>query len=130
MHEATESSNGIDKKVAALSCVNTEGLFEESDFGISSVGMSLDLHSLSNIRKNNINRPILAHIIINSIRNKFDQLVDGVKGNVDIFMISETKIDDSFPTMQFHIEGYFVFRLDRSEYGGGILVYVREEIPD
>ena len=45
-------------------------------------------------------------------------------------MISETKIGDSFPTMQFHIEGYFFFRLDRSEYGGGILVYVQEDIPN
>ena len=44
-------------------------------------------------------------------------------------MISETKIDNSFPTMQFHIEGYCIYRLDRNEYGGGILVYVREDIP-
>ena len=48
---------------------------EESDFDTSSVGKSLDLQSLSNIRKNNINRLILAHISINSVRNKFDQLV-------------------------------------------------------
>ena len=94
---------------------------EESDFGTSSVGKSVDLHSLSNIRKNNINL-ILAHININSIRNKFDQLVDYVKEKFDVLMISETKIDDSFPTMPFHIEGYCVFRLDRNEYGGGILV--------
>ena len=44
-------------------------------------------------------------------------------------MISETKIDNSFPTMQFHIEGYCIYRLDRNKYGGGILVYVREDIP-
>ena len=116
-------------KVGALSCVNTEDLLAKSDFGTSSVGKSLDLNSLSNIRKNNINRPIPAHIDINSIRNKFDQLVDDVKGKVDVFMISETKIDNSFPTMEFHIEGYCVFRSERSEYGGGILVYVREDIP-
>ena len=44
-------------------------------------------------------------------------------------MISETKLDHSFPTMQFHIEGYCLYRLDRNEYGSGILVYVREDIP-
>ena len=44
-------------------------------------------------------------------------------------MISETKIDNSFPKKQFHYEGYCVDRLDRTEYGGGILVYVREDIP-
>ena len=44
-------------------------------------------------------------------------------------MITETKLDDSFPTMQFNIEGYHTFRLDRNEYGGGILIYVRDDIP-
>ena len=78
---------------------------EESNFGTSSEGRSLDLHSLSNIRRNNINHLILPHIDINCIRNKFDQFVHGVKGKVDVLMISETKIDDSSPTMEFHIEG-------------------------
>ena len=100
---------------------------EESDFGTFSVRKSSDLHSLSNIRKNNINCLILAHININSISNKFDQLVDGVKGKVDVLMISEKKIGNSFPTMKFHIEGYCVFRLDQNEHGDGVLVYVREE---
>ena len=109
------SSNGIDKKGVALSFVNTEDPLQESDFGTSNKGKSLDLHSLSNIRKNYINRLILAHININSIRNKFDQLLDGVKRKVDVLMVSETKIDDSFPTMQFHIEGYCVFRLENME---------------
>ena len=84
---------------------------------------------LSNLRQRNLNRLLLAHININSIRNKFDQLVSSIKNNIDILMISETKIDNSFPTMQFHIEGYCIYRLDRNEYGGGILVYVREDIP-
>ena len=44
-------------------------------------------------------------------------------------MITETKLDDSFPTMQFNIEGYYTFRLDRNEYGGGILLYVQDDIP-
>ena len=44
-------------------------------------------------------------------------------------MITETKLDDSLPTMQFNIEGYYTFRLDRNEYGGGILLYVQDDIP-
>ena len=44
-------------------------------------------------------------------------------------MITEAKLDDSVPTMQFNIEGYFTFRLDRNEQGGGILLYVRDDIP-
>ena len=82
---------------------------------------------LTNLRQKNLNRLLLAHI--NSIKNKFDQLVSSTKNNIDILMILETKIDNSFPTMQFLIEGYCIYRLDRNEYGGGILVYVREDIP-
>ena len=44
-------------------------------------------------------------------------------------MILETKTDNSFSAMQFHIEGYCIYRLNRNEYGGGVLVYVREDIP-
>ena len=45
-------------------------------------------------------------------------------------MISEAKIDSSFPSVQFHLEGYAApYRLDRNANGGGILLYVREDIP-
>ena len=43
-------------------------------------------------------------------------------------MITETKLDDSFPTRIFNIEGYYTFKLDRNEYGGDILLYVRDEL--
>ena len=48
--------------------------------------------------------------------------------NLDILLISETKIDSSFPTAQFQI-GYTTYRLDRNTNGGGILLYIREDIP-
>ena len=45
-------------------------------------------------------------------------------------MISETKIDDSFPKSQFLMEGYSTpFRLDRNAHGGGIMIYIRDDIP-
>ena len=31
--------------------------------------------------------------------------------------------------MQFNIEEYYTFRLDRNEYRGGILLHVRDDIP-
>ena len=49
--------------------------------------------------------------------------------NLDILLISETKIDSSFPTTQFQIKGYTTYRLDRNANGGGILLYIREDIP-
>ena len=44
-------------------------------------------------------------------------------------MISETKIDSSFPSVQFILAGYATpYRLDRNANGGGILLYVKEDI--
>ena len=44
-------------------------------------------------------------------------------------MISETKIDDSFPVGNFIIEGFSTpYRLDHDSNGGGIMLYVREDI--
>ena len=77
-----------------------------------------------------MNRIVLAHLNINSLRNKFDLLADQIKGNVDVLAILETKLDDSFPAGQFEIPGYAPpLRLDRNQNGGGILVFVREDIP-
>ena len=57
-------------------------------------------------------------------------LSEMIKGFVDMFMISETKLDDSFSGGQFFIEGYHTpFRFDRNGNAGGILIYVREDIP-
>ena len=42
-------------------------------------------------------------------------------------MISETKLDDSFPDGQFLTENYHApFRFDRNEYRGEIILYVPE----
>ena len=63
-------------------------------------------NTLKSLRKDNLNKLIFAHLNINSIRNKFELLSEQIKGNVDVLMISETKIDDSFPVGQFLIEGF------------------------
>ena len=84
---------------------------------------------MENIRSKNPNILIIAQLNISSLRYKFDSLVEILHTNPDILLISETKIDSSFPTAQFKIEGYTTYRLDRNSNGGGILLYVREDIP-
>ena len=85
---------------------------------------------LKSIRQENTNKLVFAHININSLRNKFELLVDQVKGNIDVLMISETKIDDSSPLGNFLTCRFSKpYRLDRDSLGGGILLYVREDIP-
>ena len=68
------------------------------------------------------------HLNVNSIRNKFVSIQELIKRTFDIFLISETKIDDSFPNAQFKIEGYKSFRKDRDAFGGGLLFYVNEKL--
>ena len=72
---------------------------------------------------------IFATLNINSIRNKFEELKSLIVGNIDVLIVTETKLDDSFPSPQFFIQGYSApYRLDRNKRGGGILIYVREDI--
>ena len=52
---------------------------------------------MKELKKKNLSGNVIAYLNINSIRNKFEVLSEEIKGNVDIFVISETKIDDSFP---------------------------------
>ena len=84
----------------------------------------------NNVRSKNIDRPIIAHLNINFLYQKFEPLKDLVKRRVDILVISETKLDNSFPMGEFEIEGYFTpIRLDRNCHGGGIILYVRSDLP-
>ena len=85
---------------------------------------------LKAIRLKNVNKPMIAHLNINSLRNKFEFLISLSEDNLDVLMISETKLDESFPTNQFMINGFSApFRLDLNDKGGGIILYIREDIP-
>ena len=57
--------------------------------------------NLDEVRINNPSRIIFGQININSNRNKFEQLIYIVNNEIDILMVSETKLDDTFPTSQF-----------------------------
>ena len=57
-------------------------------------------------------------------------LSNSIKRNLDILMISETKLDQTFSSNQFIIEGYTTpIRFERNCRGGRILLYIREDIP-
>ena len=61
---------------------------------------------LKSVRLKNLNKIIVGHLNVNSIRNKFDFLAPQVQGIIDILMISETKLDESFRPGQFLLGGY------------------------
>ena len=85
---------------------------------------------LKDLKLKNPNRLVIGQININSLRNKWEQLVSLTKDNVDILVVTETKLDESFPKKQFTMEGYHLpFRVDRDNNGGGVMVIVKEHIP-
>ena len=80
---------------------------------VSNVSHSDAQQLLKNNCKSNVNKLIFGQLNISEL----------IKGFVDIFMIFETKLDDSFPEGQFFIDGYHTpFRYDRNGNGSGILL--------
>ena len=56
--------------------------------------------------------------------------MEQVASNIGVLMISETRTDESFPAGHFLLPGFSVpYRSDRDSKGGGVLLYVREDIP-
>ena len=84
---------------------------------------------LGKIRNKNRDRPIIAHLNINYLDPKFEPLVDIIKNNIDILLVSETKLDDSFQPGKYSIEGYKEpIRLDRDKNGGGLIFLIRDDL--
>ena len=47
------------------------------------------------------------------MRNKFESVQEIIQNTFDIFLFRETKIDSSFPSQQFRLPEYRIFRKDR-----------------
>ena len=95
----------------------------------SMLSESAELSALEMARQENSNDMLLCHLNINSIQNKFEELKDIItKFKVQIMVVSETKIDSSYPDSQFHVPGYYLHRQDRKKGGGGILMLVSSKI--
>ena len=74
---------------------------------------------LQKIKFANYNRIVIAHLNINSLRNKFDALREIKCASIDILIITE-----SFSPSQFRIDGYNLpFRMHRTSEGA-VLLYM------
>ena len=96
---------------------------------LSEIG-ALDAKSrLKEMKAQSSDKLILGHLNVNSIRNKFEASKFIIDHNLDIFLISETKLDDSFHRAQFLIKGFSTpYRFDRNSKGGRLLLCIREDI--
>ena len=86
------------------------------------------LSKLQNYREKNKQRLIFATLNLNSIRYKFEELKLLVLDNIDVLVVNETKLDSTFPVNQFEIIGFNMYRIDRTDSGGGTIIYVRDDI--
>ena len=103
---------------------------ENKPVNSSNIQEENSLDSLRKLRLRNVNKVIIGNININSLPAKFDQVKEVILKNVDILVITETKIDDTFPLGQFYVDGVTMpYRLDRNHNGGGVIIYDREDIP-
>ena len=85
---------------------------------------------LRTLKNENKKKTVICHLNINSIRYKFDELREILDDKlVDMLIISETKIDSSFNDNLFQVEGYKTERRDRTAHGGGLMTFVRSDLP-
>lgn len=57
-------------------------------------------------------------------------LIHQIEGAIDILMISEGKLNESFPISQFLIKCFSIsFQLDRNCHESGIPLYTRNDMP-
>ena len=64
---------------------------------------------------------IIGHLNVNSVRNKIVAVKGLIKTKTDICLILKTKVDE--------LNGYKMFQRDRDRFGGGLMLYVNEQIP-
>ena len=84
---------------------------------------------LHHLKLKNVNRLVIGHPNINLLRNKSDGFKLLVKNCLEVFMICETKSDETFPVGQFLMDRFTPsYRMDKNTNGGGIALYVREDI--
>ena len=63
------------------------------------------ISKLRKLRVKTVNNVTKGTLIINSLASKFDEFKLVVSGIFGILIITETKLDNTFPTFQFYIEG-------------------------
>ena len=80
-------------------------------------------------KRNSTDLLLFVHLNINRIQNKFDDLkILNRELKSHIIFLAEIKIDSSYPSSQFQLEGYLSYRKDRARTGGGLMAYLSSKI--
>ena len=69
--------------------------------------MGAELHLLQKDERQYLSNPLIGYLNINSLRNKIADLQIFIQNiPLDYLVLSETKLDESFPNAQFNLDGY------------------------
>ena len=84
-----------------------------------------EVKDIEDLRKKHPENVIISFLNINSIRNKFKNIMEVIGDEIDVINFGETKLDDSFPKGQFKIPGCKTpYRLDVTACSGGLMVLI------
>lgn len=89
---------------------------------------TLPIQKINNDLKNSKNVLNVAHLNARSVNKNLDEIKEIVKGtDFDVICISESWLNRKTPNHRFEIDGFNIFRNDRtSKRGGGVCCYVRD----
>ena len=73
---------------------------------------------------------VIANLNTNSLIKHIDEIrVFLAQHEIDILAINESKLDNSISDNEIRIAGYTACRKDRNRFGGGVVMYIRDNIP-
>ena len=87
-------------------------------------------HSIKNLRTLHHENIILSHLNVNSLGPKFLEIKELQSTcKLDVLVLSETKLDDSYKQEVLDIPGYTCVRQDKRSNSGGLMAYISNDIP-
>ena len=101
---------------------------EKTIYAVSDENKSPDLEKLRDARLRYLKQPLIAYLNINSLRNKVIDLKEIVGYlSPDYLVLSETKLDNSFPSAQFNLPNYEIrARHGKDKNTGGLIEFVKK----
>ena len=108
--------------------IDTRELIQEDEDMSRPNGASNIFDDLIQVRKKHPNKFSSSYLNINSLRYKCCSTKEILSQNIVEMLITETKLDESFPDAQFRVNNYHLWRNDRNIHGGGLAVYLRSDL--
>ena len=105
----------------------TETASSDDLFAASSDDLFADIRHIRNTYTKNV---IIGHLNVNSVGSKINEIKELQSScKLDVLVLSETKLDQSFKQEILDIEGYSCVRQDKRSNSGGLMAYISKDIP-